>query len=111
MAQRSTDRRGSARDAVRRGQALPCLRFKNIWYRRHGRQSHSRGGGRIPLENLVIVVATNTWIAMQGADAVVIKATGGDASFGEQTSKHGLSKASTRPIPAHRSPTKVTLTR
>ena len=37
----------------------------------------------IPLENLVIVVATNTWIAMQGADALVIKATGGDASFGD----------------------------
>ncbi len=37
----------------------------------------------IPMENSVIVVATNTWIAMQGADALVLQSTGGDTSFGD----------------------------
>jgi isoquinoline 1-oxidoreductase beta subunit len=37
----------------------------------------------IPLENLAIVVAANTWIAMQGADALVLQTTGGDSSFSD----------------------------
>ena len=37
----------------------------------------------IPLENVVIVVAANTWTAMQGADALVLQTTGGDSSFSD----------------------------
>ena len=37
----------------------------------------------IPMESFVIVVATNTWIAMQGADALVLQTTGGDPGFGD----------------------------
>jgi len=37
----------------------------------------------IPLENVVIVVAANTWTAMQGADALVLQTTGGDASLSD----------------------------
>jgi len=37
----------------------------------------------IPLENMAIVVAENTWAAFQGADALVLHTTGGDASFSD----------------------------